>query len=204
VTRRIAALAILLLLAVCSVCAQPSVPQFSADMRINNPKLGHEAQGKLYFGGNRFRMDMTAQGHESVVITDMASKVTYLLMPQQQMYMEMRPEMVRTRTPDFKLYDPEDPCANVPDTNCAKVGTETVNGRTCDKWQFTSTKGVGETRTVWIDQKTRIPVKTVNADGTVFELTNIKEGPQPASLFGIPAGYQKMDLGGMMGGRAPR
>jgi hypothetical protein len=30
------------------------------------------------------------------------------------------------------------------------------------------------------------------------ELRNIQEGAQPASLFEIPAGFTKMDLGGMM------
>ena len=30
------------------------------------------------------------------------------------------------------------------------------------------------------------------------ELRNIQEGTQPASLFAIPAGYTKMDMGGMM------
>ncbi len=31
-----------------------------------------------------------------------------------------------------------------------------------------------------------------------MELTNIKEAPQPASLFEIPADYQKMDMSEMM------
>jgi hypothetical protein len=30
------------------------------------------------------------------------------------------------------------------------------------------------------------------------ELRNIQEGSQPASLFEVPAGYTKMDMGGMM------
>jgi hypothetical protein len=34
-----------------------------------------------------------------------------------------------------------------------------------------------------------------NSDG---ELRNIQEGTQPAGLFEIPAGFTKMDLGGMM------
>ena len=33
-----------------------------------------------------------------------------------------------------------------------------------------------------------------------MEFSAIAEGPQPASLFGIPAGYKKMDVGAM-GGR---
>jgi hypothetical protein len=31
-----------------------------------------------------------------------------------------------------------------------------------------------------------------------MELRNIKEGPQPASLFEIPSDYTKFDMGSMM------
>jgi hypothetical protein len=34
--------------------------------------------------------------------------------------------------------------------------------------------------------------------GGGIELTNIKEGAQPASLFAIPAGYTRFDMGAMM------
>jgi hypothetical protein len=37
--------------------------------------------------------------------------------------------------------------------------------------------------------------ETKNSSG---ELRNIQEGPQPASLFEVPAGFTKMDMGGMM------
>src|SRR5213075_3056249 len=36
-------------------------------------------------------------------------------------------------------------------------------------------------------------------DGSSTELSGIAEGPQAASLFGIPAGYKKMDVGAMGG-----
>lgn len=55
------------------------------------------------------------------------------------------------------------------------------------------------TRNVWIDQRTHIPVKTVQGD-FVTELLNIQQGPQPASLFVVPPGYTKMDMGNMMQG----
>jgi len=38
-----------------------------------------------------------------------------------------------------------------------------------------------------------------------MNLTNVKEGMPDASLFQIPAGYQKFDMGGMMrGGQMPQ
>ena len=84
---------------------------------------------------------------------------------------------------------------------CKKLGTETVNGRTCDKWEVTQKSG--KTETFWIDQKLHFPIKMINGDITT-QYTNIKEGPQDASLFKIPDGYQKFDASMMGGGRRPQ
>jgi hypothetical protein len=45
--------------------------------------------------------------------------------------------------------------------------------------------------TVWYDPKLQAVIRSDDEDGR-FELTNIKEGPQPASLFVPPSGYSKM------------
>lgn len=107
------------------------------------------------------------------------------------------------RMPSFKPpTDPNNPCSNQPDTTCKKVGTETVNGRECDKWEFTGKDGKLKS-TAWVDQKIHWPIRMLSEDGTTFELTNVKEGPQPESLFVAPSGYRKMDMGGMMRGGPP-
>ena len=175
-----------------------NIPQFSADMATKTPN-GEGTHGKMYFGGTRLRLDMNAGGREMQMITDLPKKTTYMIMPQQKMYMEMTATGPmagrRGREGDMKPVDPNNPCSNQPGVTCKKVGTETVNGRSCDKWEFTSEHGK---YTVWVDQKLHFPVKSVYSDGTTHELTNIKEGAQPASLFQVPAGYQKMNMGGMM------
>jgi hypothetical protein len=48
-----------------------------------------------------------------------------------------------------------------------------------------------------VDTELRCVVKTGEAAGG-FELRNIHEASQPASLFEVPAGYTKFDMGGMM------
>ena len=75
---------------------------------------------------------------------------------------------------------------------CKKVGVEQVNGRTCDHWQFADKSG--NTKNVWIDQQLHFPIKQVSSEGT-WQLTNIREGEPEASLFQVPAGYQRMDMG---------
>src|SRR5207244_83136 len=100
--------------------------------------------------------------------------------------------------PDVKTYS-ENPCANEEGVTCKKVGEETVNGRDCDKWEFTSSDPE-KNKTSWIDKKMHFPVKMVSKDSTV-EFSNIKEGAQDAGHFEVPAGYQKFDPAMMMGGQ---
>jgi len=70
-----------------------------------------------------------------------------------------------------------------------------VNGRSTVKYEGTNAKG--ETGTIWLDPKLRFPVKWQGKNGS-GELQNIKEGAQPASLFEIPDGFTKFDMGSMM------
>ncbi len=80
--------------------------------------------------------------------------------------------------------------------SCHKIGSETVNGRSTVKYEGTNAKG--ETSNVWVDPKLRFPVKWEGKNGS-WELRNIQEGTQPASLFEIPADYKKFDMGNMGG-----
>jgi len=168
---------------------------------------GHDMNGKVYFNGSKMRMDMTGGGHNMAMIHDMPGKVSYMLMPEQKMYMEMRAgqNMMQRgpKMPDLKSYDPEHPCASEPDMICEKAGSETVNGRSTDKWIFKH-KNNSEMTTAWVDKKLHFPVKTMGSDGSEMDLTNIQEGKPSASLFEIPAGYRKFDMGAMMGGAAPQ
>jgi outer membrane lipoprotein-sorting protein len=178
------------------------VPQFSADMVITGIKgmATSEATGKLYYGGTRMRVDMESAGHQSEVITDLPTKTSFIIMPEQRMYMEQKlgDTLVHRSGPEWKPYDPDNPCANQEGATCKKAGTESVNGRMCDKWLITGKDG--KTKTVWIDQKNHIPIRTVTSEGTTMEFKNIQEGVQSASLFEIPSGYTKLDIGNIMHG----
>ena len=92
-----------------------------------------------------------------------------------------------------------DPCAGREGATCKKLGTETINGRTCDKWEITEKSGKMET--YWMDQKLHFPIKSI-VGGITTQYTNIKEGPQDPALFKVHDGYKKMDMGNM--GRPPR
>ena len=70
-----------------------------------------------------------------------------------------------------------------------------INGRNAEKWELVLTMG-GQTVTghVWLDARWHFIVKEALGMGMTGELQNIKEGPQPASLFEVPADYHKMTM----------
>jgi outer membrane lipoprotein-sorting protein len=193
-------------LAVSVAHAWQAKPQpFSADMSVTT-KAGEKMPGKFYFSPPKLRMDMSSRGHNVAIITDGKTQTSDIIMPEQHMYMEVQagqssPMMPSIPKVDTAL-DPSNPCAARTDATCKKVGTEAVNGRTCDKWEFTNKQSNAVT-TTWIDQKLGFPIKTVNPDGSAMEFSNIKEGAPAASLFEVPAGYRKLDLG-MLGGTRPQ
>ena len=189
---------------VSNAIAQAMFPQpFTADMSMKT-KNGQDMTGKFYVGEHKMRMDMDAHGHQVSMITDPGAKTSYMVMHQQKMYMEMHagqnPMMMQRgpKMPDLHTFDPTNPCANNPDVTCKNEGSDTVNGRSADKWVFTDKKN-GEVTTAWIDKKLHFPVRTTTSDGTEMNLTNVQEGAPPSSTFEIPAGYRKFDMGGMMG-----
>jgi len=196
---------IVLALAVSSAWAQMPQP-FSADMTITHAKTGEKMTGKIYFSPPKNRMDMNTKQGSMSMITDPTTKTSYSIMHDRKMYMEMHLNQLANQMGPMghapkapASFDPSHPCGA--DATCKKVGTETVNGRVCDKWLFTDKNG--NTSTAWIDQRLFYPIRAQSQSGETLELTNVKEGAQPAALFQPPAGYRKMDLGSMMGGQRP-
>jgi hypothetical protein len=199
---------VLLLLPCLPAQVMPQLTPFSADMQFTSNRMGGSTQtmtGKMYVGQGNMRMDLTSgpQGN-AVMITNFTTKTTDALMPDQHMYMEFKADQMMARRgmgPNISsIPDPNNPCANQQGATCKNLGVEQVNGRSCVHWQVTDKNGkVGN---VWIDQQLHFPIKATDGDST-WELSNIKEGAPAASLFQIPDGYQKMDLGGMMQGMRP-
>jgi hypothetical protein len=192
-----------LLMAASFVLAQA---EFSADMVDNSSQKSGKGPTKVYFGKDKLRFDTPDSGDPrsgGSIIFDLNNESWVVLMAKQHMYMEMPSKMVESRGMFhfFRTGDVENACgewqklATNKTGTCHKVGSETVNGRSTVKYEGTNANG--ETSDFWLDSKLRFPVKwTSKNDGG--ELQNIKEGSQPASLFEIPSGYTKFDMGNMM------
>jgi hypothetical protein len=140
------------------------------------------------------------------LINNFAEHTSDVVMPSQHMYMEMTAEQAKmgrghNMVPDIKGLDPNNPCSHQEGYTCKDMGVETVDGRSTEHWRITDKEG--KVTDAWIDKALKFPIKSVSDDQT-WMLSNIKEGEPSASLFEIPSGFQKMDIGQMMQGHRPQ
>jgi hypothetical protein len=179
--------------------------EFSAEL-VDLQKAGTPSQAKIYLGKDKIRVEPQNAGPRGggAVIMNYATQTGTVLMPQQHMYMEMPAQAQSQRmsysSAFFRAGDVENACGDWQKmghngASCHKVGSETVNGRATVKYESTSANG--DVSHFWLDPKLRFPVKAESKNSS-WEFRNIQEGTQPASLFEIPAGFTKFDMGGMM------
>jgi len=199
-----------LLSLVLSATALLAQQDFSADlvtMKGKDTKL----EAKIFATKDKMRIEPQERqaGQGGVVILDLASQTTEVLMPAQKMYMEFAwnqgPGMRRWGT-FFRPADIEDACTEWQKLDidkggsCKKIGSETVNGRKTVKYQGTSAEG--KTGYIWLDSSIVFPIKWQGSDDDSGELRNISEGSQAASLFTVPSDYRKFQMpAGMQGMR---
>jgi len=199
---RISCLLTLVLAAGCALAQT----EFSAEV-VDLQKPGTPTQAKMYFAKDKVRIESQSGPHPSgAVIMNFATQTSTVIMAQQHMYMEMPAQAQGQRmayaSAFFRAGDVENACGDWQKTrsqggSCHKVGSEAVNGR--DTVKYETTNAAGDVSHFWLDPKLRFPVKW-EGKNNAGELRNIQEGAQPASLFEIPAGFTKMDMGGMMQG----
>lgn len=178
---RIRVFCIALISVVMSCAAAVFAADFSADMVSSTPQGSVAA--KLYVSGQKSRMEMPG----AITIGRMDRKVTWMLMPEQRMYLE-QPLDVRTAMSTQEKMDGE--------VERTSEGKEMVNGMSTTKYRVTFETGRRrEAVFQWIDDASHFPVKTAAIDGSWWsEFRNIKTTPQDPALFEIPFGYHKMPL----------
>ncbi|GAC1436453.1 MAG: hypothetical protein NVS1B11_25920 [Terriglobales bacterium] len=174
------------------LCSTAGAQQFSAEM-VEKSKTGGSSTRKMYVCPNRLRLEGLPQ--QPGMLVDLGAGTTYMLLVKEKMYMVMKDAKGQMMQGMSLLApaDPKDPCATwkktVPGLTCTKIGIETLNGRSVEKWE--GTRG-GEKDSMWFDPKIGFIVKLDDKERTI-ELRNIQEGQQPAGLFDIPADFRKMN-----------
>jgi hypothetical protein len=195
------ALSLAFLLLGCTALFAQEFSAVIADMKESKART----PTKIYVGKNMIRFETEEGSRGGVLLMDIAKGSSIVLMPQQHMYMEMTQGLgVQRSSAFFRPTDVDNACpewqrasaeyAKKPLVSCHRVGEDTVNGRATVKYEGTSAEG--DQGSAWIDRSLRFVIKWQGKNG-VMELHDIKEGPQPSSLFEIPSDYQKFDMGAM-------
>ena len=159
---------------------------FSAEQTVRSGQ--QSVTGKIYFkAADRFRIEMASPEGPKVAIHRLDKVVTWLLLPNKT-YVEL-PIQIDQILPLMAL--------NVEGEVKRKlVGKEEVGGRQTQKYEvIVDVKGSKQVVYQWIAPDINFPMKMASADGSWERAyTYVKEGPQPASLFELPAGYTKAPL----------
>lgn len=138
---------------------------------------------KIHISGPRSRMESDMMGGLlSIVRRDRG--IVWTLYPSKRQYTE-RPLDARTAA--------QDPASEPPGLiSKEKIGAGKVDGHACTVYRMKIASPAGQpfTATSCVSDSLGLALRSETA-GIITELRNIRPGPQPASLFEIPAGYQR-------------
>jgi hypothetical protein len=171
--------------------------QFSADIVMRHDDVLAPA-GRLRVQGGRVRIE-TVEHPDGFFLVDTVKPSAYFVRPGPGVYMEAKQSSRLTRL--FVPLDPDAPCrqwqamahlsgvTGEGDWRCERVGEETIGGHSTVAVRAVS--GAGEGYVGWIDRERKFPLRIRCDDGALITLEQIRDEPQPASSFEIPAAAQK-------------
>ena len=173
--------------------------QFSADLLARKDDTA-TAMGTLRVSGGKARIDSTALP-DGFFLLDTAKPAAYFVRPAAHVYMRAMQSSALTQL--FVPVDPDDPCrqwlamaqlsapVDLATWRCERDGEEAIAGRNTDVYRVAAPSGLSFTG--WVERARGFPVQIKTADGTVIVADHIRDEPQPAQTFEIPAGLRKFD-----------
>jgi outer membrane lipoprotein-sorting protein len=169
-------------------CQKSKVDMGEFSATVTKCVAGKTIVGKTFISRNKMRDESKTGEKAGATIIRMDKGVTWVLMENRQ-YMEM----AGMDNQDLKLMEKESEQKFI----IKSLGNEKVNGYLCEKKQYIDKEKKTGVTTMWYSPKLKYMVKNEHAqDGKLnfkMELSDIKEGKQPASLFEVPAGYTLFD-----------
>jgi outer membrane lipoprotein-sorting protein len=171
-----------------SLVTDASALEYSADMV--STAHGRSTITRVFAKDQKFRMESKGAPTYSIMRVD--KQVTWLVMPDQKSYMEMKPDPSQTPKADEKVQG---------EVGRKLIGPETVDGHPTRKYEVTYTAaGKTEKMYQWMATDLKFPVKMAAVDGSwTLEYKNISLTTQPDSLFEVPSGYKRMTMPSMPG-----
>lgn len=133
----------------------------------------------MYWTGHGSRLRLETEGQPSFALIDFtASRATMVMLPR-KVYMQVP-------------FDPQHaPGLDIPpDATVARLSSDNVAGTSCTIWEMRGPKG-GGTACIAADGLL-LRVRGLNDGPPALEAVAVAYGPQPASLFEVPAGVQPL------------
>lgn len=176
--------------------------EFSADLVSVNPAGQLDGRGGRIFVSNRQVRIETPDLPGGFLLIDGDHDAAYFVRPAQHVFMDAKQSSLLTQI--FVPVDPNDPCrqwqamagiAGAIDDGgqwrCERVEKDRVEEG--DTLEYLAISPQGRRSRGWIDPRLRFVIRLQAEDGSAIDLENIRPGPQPPSLFEIPADYRKFD-----------
>ena len=182
--------------AVLGLAGMALAAEYSADVKQSMPGQNGamNMNAKIYVKGQMERRESSGPMGKMITIVRRDKGVAWVLMPAQKSYMERKMGNVNSKGDTMASILKRMP-------NYKKVGTANIAGYVCDKYTFKDTERK-TSGTAWISPqlKAQLKMEMKMGNGKMnYALSNIKEGKQANSLFNIPKGYKKMEMGMGMG-----
>ncbi len=166
--------------------------EFSARMIQRDDESADTA--KIFVRAGGYRVEQEEEGISIVVIVDSDEGLTYLLLPERKLYMEMESQDVRSMMNDpFQGLKRAESYGEV-----KRLGSESVGGYECDK--FGVSIGGDEVMVKWVSKELEFPLRIATSRGQQrsAEVSEIVEAPVDESLFEIPADYSNQDMSSLL------
>jgi len=210
------------LVVICSLLAPFALADWETDVKItgtNDPLHAHgsgpASLGKAYMKGSKLRMDTNGspKGNLSLIFDHEAKKMLTIQHDAKRVIeLNMGDLGALSGGKEKDLYANCNPKEGA--TRCLssmgykKTGAEKVNGFDCEIYERTSSGTDGGNRTkIWhprgMEEVPSIRVVHTGSDGHVLQqidFLNLQSKPVADTVFAIPAGYKKQDMGGMLRG----
>ncbi len=128
---------------------------------------------KMYVGKDMVRTETVLNNTLLIEIAKTKEQLRIFMVPEDKTYMQQKGSgPAISVAPDESASTK--PCAGMRDTNCKLLGTEKINKRQAEKWEFTANQGGQVYLSLhWIDVEHRMLVREFFPDGTFAELTPV-------------------------------
>ena len=149
--------------------AASNIIEFSAEAVVSIPQKPVK-HTRLFVSKNAVRSESTINGQNIVEIIYPDEGRAILINSPLRSYKE------NTFTKARGNENSNTPCAQILNSVCEKLGSETIDGIKTEKWQIISNNNGQKLRTLhWIDVNRKLALREFYPDGTVAELKMIKK-----------------------------